>query len=117
MTLRFRAIAVAIVPAVLIAATPPARATMPPRHGPLPVVVSEALRGGLFEPPARRAPAEGAVGGAGGARAQLASQVLWRVPVILVSFADSALITTAAEFNQTLFDTTGSTATGSVYDY
>ncbi len=90
---------------------------MPPRQGPLPAEVAEALRGGLFEPPARPAPAEPAAGEAGATRAQAAAPIVWRVPVILASFSDSALITTAADFNQTLFDTTGMTATGSVYDY
>lgn len=116
MTLRNRGIA-AVGLVVLIAAAPPARATMPPRQGPLPAEVAAALGGGLFEPPARLAPGSLGAGGATGDRAQTASQTLWRVPVIICSYSDSALITTAADFNLTLFDTTGSTPTGSVYDY
>ncbi len=114
MTLGSRGSAVALGLIVLAAAASPARATMPSRLGPLPVEIAQALRGGLFAPPAPRAMPE--PGNAGSTRAQAAIAV-WRVPVVLVSYSDSALITTAADFNGTLFDTTGSTATGSVYDF
>ena len=117
MTLRNRGNAAAVGLAVLLATALPARATMPPRQGPLPVEVAAALRGGLFEPPARLAPGVPAAGGAGSARAELSGPTLWRVPVIVISYSDSALITAATDFNQILFDTTGITPTGSVYDY
>src|SRR5258706_2892563 len=117
MTLRIRTIAVAIVLATMSAAPPPASATMPPFHGPLAAQVAAAFRDGLFQPPARHAPLVPSEAGARLTREQAAAPIVWRVPVILASFSDSALITTAADFNQTLFDTTGATATGSVYDY
>lgn len=80
----------------------------------MPAVVSAAREAGLFDLPAPPVPVP--EGSAGAQRVQ-ARQTLWRVPVILVSYGDSALITNASDFNQALFDTTGSTPTGSVYDY
>lgn len=44
-------------------------------------------------------------------------QSTWRIPVILVSFRDSLLTHTGGDFNRTLFDSTGITATGSAFDY
>ena len=84
----------------------PARATMPPRSGTAPPAVTRAFSEGLFALPER---SEGL--------ATIAARPVWRIPVILVSFSDSSLRYRAADFERQLFDTTGSTATGSVYDY
>jgi len=117
MTLRNRGIAAALGVLVLVAGAQSSRATMPSRQGPMPDGVTAALKAGLLELPARGTPlAPGAPGIAGAQAVQLKPNP-WRVPVMLVSYSDSALITTAGDFNQGLFDTTGSTATGSVYDY
>ncbi len=75
MTLGSRGSAVALGLIVLAAAASPARATMPSRLGPLPVEIAQALRGGLFAPPAPRAMPE--PGNAGSTRAQAAIAV-WR---------------------------------------
>jgi immune inhibitor A len=117
MTFRNRGIVAALGLAVLVAGAQPSHATMPSLRGPTPAEVAAALKGGLLELPARPALAEPAAPGAAGTRAAILTSNLWRVPVILVSYSDSALITTAQEFNQELFDTTGSTPTGSVFDY
>src|SRR6266850_4048157 len=114
MTLRRRGLTTALGLAALIAGAQPSRATMPPLHGPMPPEMTAALRAGLMDLPAR---AEPGAPGAAGARSALAGQTLWRVPVILVSYSDSTLITTAQDFDQLLFDTTASTPTGSVFDY
>lgn len=52
------------------------------------------------------------------------AQTVWRVPVILVGFSDQPISTaiyggqTASQyFSRTLFDTTGTSPTGSIYDY
>ena len=44
-------------------------------------------------------------------------QSVWVVPVILVDFVDQPLTWSASTFDSALFDTTGSTPTGSVFDY
>ena len=89
-----------------LCAAPPALAVMPPPAGPLPAEVSTAVREGLLPLPAP--PAELGVS---------AAQAVWRVPVILVSYSDEPLVYSAQDFDVALFDSTGSTPTGSVYDY
>ena len=108
-----RLVAGALGLSLLMAGATPAQAMMPPRHGRFPAEVSSALRSGLLTLPA---PALRPRAGTAGAEAVMA-RTLWRVPVVLVSFSDSALTNGAAAFNSQLFDTTGSSATGSVYDY
>ena len=96
-----------LVLAALGALTPPALATMPPLPGlPAPAEVAAAFRDGLVGLPERPA-------GLGVS----AVQSRWRIPVVVVSYTDQALVYGAADFDFALFDTTGSTATGSVYDY
>jgi immune inhibitor A len=90
----------------LAAFATPARATMPPLTGAPPPEVTTALREGLLQLPAR--PSGLPVS---------ATQPLWRVPVILVSYSDAPLTHVAGDFDLTLFDSTHATATGSVYDY
>src|SRR5690348_5762556 len=110
MTIRHRGLAVMFGVAAVMAAAAPARATMPPRFGALPAPVAAATRAGMAALGARLP------SGALGASA-LQTQSVWRVPVILCSFTDSVLTYGATDFNQTNFDTTGSTLTGSIYDY
>lgn len=83
----------------------PAGATMPPPQGTIPPEVASAFAAGLFDLPAR-APTATSV-----------AQSRWYVPVIMVGFSDNPLTYTAADFDTALFDTTGSTPLGSVYDY
>ncbi len=92
--------------ATLLAGVTPASATMPPVSGGLPPEVSAAFQAGLFEVPTR--PVELGVS---------TTQSTWRIPVILVSYADDSLVYRAASFDSTLFDSTQATPTGSVYDY
>jgi hypothetical protein len=84
----------------------PARATMPPVSGPPPAELSAAFRDGVFELPARRT-----------ALAANATQPVFRIPVILVSYSDAPLTHSSADFDLALFDTTHATTTGSLYDY
>ncbi len=84
----------------------PAMATMPPAAGSLPAELSIAFEDQLFAVP-ERADGSGTSG----------SQTEWKIPVLIVSFADSGISHTPEEFERLLFDTTGSTATGSVFDY
>jgi immune inhibitor A len=84
----------------------PSEATMPPREGPLPAALGDAFERGLFAVPAR---APGLEASAGVTR--------WRLPVIRVAFADSALAHPAPLLELRLFDTTGSVPTGSMAEY
>jgi len=91
----------------------PAAAVMPTPAGTIPPEVSSAFDAHLFDLP------DGA-----GRLGTSTAQTVWVVPVLLVGFSDQPISTTlyggltAAEyFNRTLFDTTGTSATGSVYDY
>ena len=69
--------------AVLFATTPPARATMPPLSGPVPEAVARAFENRLFRLPQARA---------GGPRFRTEAVTgVWRIPVVLVSFADTPL--------------------------
>ncbi len=86
--------------------TAPAQAMMPPLRGALPAEVSAASAGGLFVPKAQ--PTGLAVNSV---------QAVWRIPVILVSYTDQPLAYSAADFDLSLFDASGSTPTGSVRDY
>ncbi|OGF25210.1 MAG: hypothetical protein A2V63_11290 [Candidatus Eisenbacteria bacterium RBG_19FT_COMBO_70_11] len=91
---------------LLLASVRPAAATMPTPSGTIPEPVREAFRAGLLEPTPRPR-------GLGTSSVQLQ----WRVPVVLVSFSDDSLTFSAADFDRALFDTTGSTSTGSAFDY
>lgn len=95
-----------MVAAVLLAgAARPALATAPPLSGFVPEPLRTAFQEGLFD-----VPAPGPLGVS-------SAQPVWRIPILMVSFSDSALTHTPAEFEFSLFDTTGATGTGSVYDY
>ncbi len=85
----------------------PARATAPTPAGLIPSEVKEAFENGLFSLPERPA----------GLSTSAATSIIWRVPVIMVAFAGTPLTYSAADFNLALFDATGATTTGSVYDY
>jgi len=87
---------------------------MPPPSGPIPAPLVQAFQAGLFELPRR--PIGASAQGSGPAITS-AGQAVWNVPVIMVGFSDHPLTHTAAEFETALFDTTGSTPSGSVYDY
>jgi immune inhibitor A len=93
----------------MLAGTHDARATMPRRDGTVPPQVTSAFASGILSPPGR--PALGTSG--------TLSQNVWVIPVIIVDFTDQPLssLTTIAAWNHILFDTTGSTPHGSVYDY
>jgi len=73
--------------------------------------MSQAFDSGVFALPQR---SDGA-----GARIMMpqAVQSVWHVPVIMVDFSDQPFTWTAGHFDSALFDTTGSTPTGSVFDY
>lgn len=98
--------AAALLIATLGVGARPALALMPPRQGPLPVEVQTALNAGRFRlatPP------------------RLGTSVVrpvWKIPILLVDFPDQPLVfSSPADWEHALFDTTGSTATGSVFDY
>lgn len=82
---------------------------MPLRDGGIPEAVRSGFDAGLFSLPAQA--------GRPQASATASSQTLWHVPVVMVSFSDDTLDYGAAEFESALFDTTGATPDGSVYDY
>jgi len=91
----------------------PAAAVMPSPAGTIPPEVAAAFDARLFELPP-----------AGDRLGTSAVQTVWNVPVILVGFSDQPLgaaayggPTPTQYFNRTLFDTTGVTSTGSVFDY
>jgi immune inhibitor A len=87
---------------------PGARAMMPPLDGPIPPAVAQAVREGVFA--SESIPATGPMSHVNrGSR--------WHIPVILVSFSDEPLAFDGGTFQHLLFDTTGTTATGSVFDY
>src|SRR5262249_54015406 len=96
-----------IVALLWLAFTPePGRATSPPRFGPVPQALSQAFESGALSlpppPPTLRTST---------------TQTVWKVPVILIDFTDQPLTHTESEFEIGLFDTTGATPTGSVFDY
>lgn len=85
----------------------PGRATMPPLPGaPVPAELAAAFQDGLFALPPRP-----------GGLSVSAVPSLWRIPVVLVGYTDQDLVYAAAAFDTALFDTTGATPTGSVFDY
>jgi immune inhibitor A len=86
---------------------------MPAPNGTIPPEVAAAFAAHLFE-------LDDPSGGLGVTTAQ----TVWRVPVILVGFTDQPIstslygsLTATQYFNRYPFDTTGTTATGSIYDY
>lgn len=91
--------------ALLLQAPRPASPMPPPLAGPLPAEVRDAAATGMFDLPAR--PALGVS----------TSQSDWLIPVIMVGFPDSALRFSAAQLQHAIFDTTHTTATGSMPDY
>jgi M6 family metalloprotease-like protein len=86
-----------------------AGATMPTPSGDLAPEVRSAFSAGLLGLPGRPA--------GPGTSAATTAQSVWRVPVIMVGFLDDSLDYTAQDFEVALFDSTGATPTGSVYDY
>jgi immune inhibitor A len=91
----------------LAALASPGGATMPPLPGhPVPSEVATAFQEGAFALPGR--PDRLGVS---------AVQSLWRIPVVLVGYSDQDLVFGAAAFDTALFDSTGATPTGSVFDY
>ena len=91
----------------------PAAAVMPTPAGSIPPEVVQAFDARLFELPPT-----------GDRLETSAVQGVWNVPVVLVGFSDQPISTTiyggstsTQYFDRTLFDTTGVTATGSVFDY
>ncbi|HEY2953808.1 MAG TPA: M6 family metalloprotease domain-containing protein [Candidatus Eisenbacteria bacterium] len=84
----------------------PASATMPTPSGHVPAPVAEAFERGLFalpEPPV----------GLGTS----AVQSFWRLPILLVCFADENLTYGAADFDSALFGSRSAIPTGSVSEY
>jgi immune inhibitor A len=86
---------------------------MPTPSGSIPPEVSQAFDARLFELPE-----------AAGRLGTSTSQGVWNIPVLLVAFADQPLSTSvyggatpAQHFDRALFDTAGTTPTGSVFDY
>ncbi|TMQ71217.1 MAG: M6 family metalloprotease domain-containing protein, partial [Candidatus Eisenbacteria bacterium] len=81
---------------------------MPTRTGEVPPLVADAFHAGRFELP--HIPILGT-----SAAAVIGT---WTVPIILVDFTDQPLTySNTSEWDRALFDTTGSTPTGSVFDY
>src|SRR5262245_3998742 len=79
---------------------------MPTRAGVIPSTVAQAFDAGRFDVP--RTPLLGTSAVTG----------VWYIPVILIDFPDQALTyPQASAWDRALFDTTGVTPTGSVYDY
>lgn len=93
------ALAVALVPTLALATSPPVR-------GAAPEGLVHAFEDGLFDLPPRPS-----------GLTTSAVRPRWRLPVILVSFADDTLDYGAGDFERLLFDTTGAMPTGSMYDY
>jgi M6 family metalloprotease-like protein len=86
---------------------------MPSPNGTVPPEIVQGFEAGLFQVPPHRADLGTSL-----------VQSVWKVPVILVAFSDQPLGTTiyggqtpARFFETSLFDTSGATATGSVFDY
>jgi immune inhibitor A len=89
-----------------IGAARPARATIPTPSGWIPPEVAQGFLQD-FRTLVARSPE----------RSTITTQAVWRIPVVMVSFSDLPLTHAPAEFEFALFDTTGATGTGSVYDY
>jgi immune inhibitor A len=89
----------------------PCGAVMPTREGTVPEVVSNAFDQGRFDLSSERTLSEGPL------RTNLATST-WKVPIIMADFTDQPMTySNPADWNRALFDTTGSTPTGSVFDY
>ncbi|NOT32541.1 MAG: M6 family metalloprotease domain-containing protein [Candidatus Eisenbacteria bacterium] len=86
-------------------------ATAPPRFGPVPAQIELASQAGVLSVGPSSSPSGGG--------ATLLAQPDWLVPVVLVDFPDQAFAagSTNAHWDSALFDTTGATLRGSVYDY
>lgn len=86
---------------------------MPPPSGPLPPEIVQGFQSHLFDVPVRRDPG----------LTTSAVQLVWNIPVILAAFSDQPLSNVYGGsppeqfFQRRLFDTTGTTPTGSVFDY
>jgi immune inhibitor A len=80
---------------------------MPLRSGALPPEVQSAFEAGLFALPAHPT----------GPGSSAAVQPVWFVPVVLAGFTDQPVTYPGSDFEHALFDTLGTTATGSVFDY
>jgi immune inhibitor A len=95
-----------VVTAALAFAAAPVHAVMPTPAGTVPTAVVQAFERGLFwhaSAPDLQTSSFGPT---------------WKVPIILVDFPDQPLTyNSAAVWEQALFDSTGATPTGSVYDY
>ncbi len=81
-------------------------ATVPSPSGWIPPEVVQAFADSLFTLPGRPP-------GLGTA----AVQTSWYIPVLLVDFTDQPGVTPPGYFTQMIFDSTGSTSSGSVFDY
>jgi M6 family metalloprotease-like protein len=97
----------------LAAVATPAGAVMPSPTGTVPPEIVQGFADGLFQLPARS-----------GRLTTSAVQSVWNVPIVMVTFSDQPLSTTiyggataGQFFERRLFDTTGTTPTGSVFDY
>ncbi|HTQ45527.1 MAG TPA: M6 family metalloprotease domain-containing protein, partial [Polyangiaceae bacterium] len=90
---------------LILAAAPFARATPPRPDGTIPPELRQAFASGLLRVPDHSA------------LSTSSSQTDWLVPIIRVSFADSTIQYPASTFQYAMFDTTHSTATGSIVDY
>ena len=88
---------------------PPTFATMPPQSGTLPPEVAEAIAAGALQLPEPPPPLSSS--------AASVAQAEWNIPVLLVGYADAPLQYAPADFDVALFDSTGATGTGSVFDY
>jgi hypothetical protein len=91
----------------------PAAAVMPSPAGTIPPEVAQAFEARLFELPDIST-----------RLGTSTAQTIWNIPVILVGFSDQPIGTTiyggrtpAQHFERALFDATGATSTGSVFDY
>ena len=103
--------AIPLASAVLLAltlASTRASATMPTPAGGVEPEVRQASLAGLFALPTRPQAKGSAISSV---------QSEWNIPVVMVSFDDQPLQYSSAGFDSALFDSTGSTPTGSVYDY
>lgn len=92
--------------AALVTAAPPARATMPPQSGALPAELTTASEDRLFAVPD---PVDG--------MSASATRTEWRIPVILASFDQQPLTYGPTDFAHDVFDTTRTSANGSLFDY
>jgi len=96
-----------LLPAALFFAVPaPALATSPSQTGTNPPEVANAFASGAFSLPERSA-----------GLSTSSNQTVWRVPIILVAYKNEPLRYGKSDFDLTLFDTTRSIPSGTVYDY